>query len=143
MQNQIVSGAVGAAVLTGLHEAGRRFVTHAPRMDVIGERGLRRLFGRSRTPRGKKLYWTTLASDLVSNGAFYAMTLFGQPHRPVARAALMGGLMGAGAVALPKPLGLGRPPHARHAKNRAMTVGYYALGGIAAAAMYAWLDQRS
>lgn len=142
MQNQIVSGAVGAAVLSGLHEAGRRLVPHAPRMDVVGERGLRRLLGRSRAPRGKKLYWATLASDVIANGAFYAMALFGSPQHPVMRAATLGGLMGVGAVALPKPLGLGRPPHSRHAENRAMTVGYYALGGVAAAVVYAWLARR-
>lgn len=136
MQNEIISGAVGALVLTGAHEAGRRIFDDAPRMDVLGKRGLKKVLGRKRTPNGRALYVTTLAGDVLANGAFYALALLGTPKRPLLRSTTAGALMGLGALTLAKPLGLGKPPRSRSASNRAMTIAWYALGALAAGAVY-------
>jgi hypothetical protein len=45
-------------------------------------------------------------------------------------------------VALPGPLGLGSEPVARSPARQAMTVGWYMLGGLAAAAVYRSLLER-
>jgi hypothetical protein len=132
------AGLVGALSLTGIHEAGRRLHSDAPRMDIVAERALVRLFRTIglRPPRGKRLYAAALAGDLLSNAGFYTALLAGATRRPWTRSILGGTLAGVGALALPRMLGLARRRRVRYAATQAMTVGLYVLGGLAAAAVF-------
>lgn len=129
----LVAGAVGALVLTAIHQLGRATLDHPPRMDVVGRRALRR----GAKPLGVKLRrrdaqrWT-LAGDLVANALYYAVATRGAPARAPWRGTMLGGLAGLGGVFLPGPLGLGQRPSRARGSTSALTVGWYALGGLAA-----------
>src|SRR5687768_11547061 len=128
----LAAGLAGAAVLTAVHETTRRVTPAAPRMDVLGERAIAKLMrGAGRTPpRGKKLHRLALGGDIVSNSLYYA--LIGSGGRDAwVRGAALGLAAGVGAVLLPPVLGLGRAPRGVTARTKAMTVGYYLLGGLA------------
>lgn len=132
------AGLVGALALTGAHQVGRHFSKNAPRMDVLGERALVRLFEAAglRAPRGRTRTLATFAGDVLSNAGFYAALLAGRPRHPWLREILGGAAAGLGALALPPLLGLGRAPRATRRSNRLMTVAWYLLGGLASAAVY-------
>lgn len=128
-------GFVGAASLTLVHQGARRFLRHPPRMDVLGERslkkGIRWLGG---TPsHGKRLYRQTLAGDLLSNSLYFALVALGRPKRPFLRGAVLGLLAGVGAVVLPPYLGLGKAPSRARPSTSLLTVAWYTLGGLMAA----------
>ncbi|HEX5270840.1 MAG TPA: hypothetical protein VFW33_10150 [Gemmataceae bacterium] len=130
------SGLAGALALTAVHETARRALAGAPRMDVLGMRGIARsLEAVGQTPPEEgRLHELALAGDILSNSLYYSMVGVGGPEGAWLRGALLGLAAGVGAVLLPGPLGLGEAPSNRTPATRAMTVGWYLLGGLAAAA---------
>jgi hypothetical protein len=125
-------GFSGAAALTVAHEVLRHTVPNAPRMDLLGERGLNRLLKTAgvRPLRGNALFEATMAGDLLSNAATYAM--IGCGRKAVMRGTVLGVALGIGAVVLPGPLGLGKAPSRRTRGTELMTIGLYTLGGLVA-----------
>jgi hypothetical protein len=131
----VVSGAVGAATLTAVHEAGRRRLSYAPRMDVLGMRALRRLPAfEHEQPRSSRLRRWALAGDLIANSLYYAAVPAASARTTWGRAAALGLAAGVGALALPPRLGLGDPPDSHRRANQAMTVAWYVAGALATAA---------
>jgi hypothetical protein len=132
----LVSGGVGALVLTALHETARHRLPYAPRMDVLGMRALRRWVpGLSHErPRSSRLRRLALAGDLLTNAVYYSGVTTRTSGETYSRAVAMGLAAGIGAVLLPRPLGLGDPPNSEHRANQVMTVAWYLAGALAAAA---------
>jgi hypothetical protein len=139
------SGAVGACVLTLLHESVRRRDPHAPRMDVMGMRAIAKSLRKvNRTPPpDKPLHRLALVGDLVSNSLYYSMVGDGKDNGVWLRGALLGLNAGLGAVILPSRMGLGRQPDERTPKTQVMTVAWYFAGGLAAAAAARLVATRS
>jgi len=134
--NALVSGLAGACLLTAIHETTRRFVPNAPRMDVLGMRAIEKLMYKAdATPPAddNKLHTWALIGDVVSNSLYYSLA--GTGKNAWLRGALLGTGAGIGAVVLPGPLGLGEAPSGRTNQTKAMTVGLYLMGGLAAAAV--------
>jgi hypothetical protein len=144
MTAAFASGAAGAVVLTALHETMRRAVRYAPRMDIVGMRALARVMraAGATVPDDAMLHRLTLTGDLIANSLYYAAVPGGSPRETWARGAALGLAAGAGALALPEPLGLGQPPHSERTRNQLMTVGLYLAGGLAAAAVAAVMAER-
>lgn len=128
----LASGAAGSIAVTTIHEAARGRMRDAPRMDLYGKRGLKKL-GVKR--RGKELERAALLSDLVANAAFYALASAGLPRRAPWRGVALGALAGASALWLGPRLGLGKRPSRRTEETAAMTVAWYAAGGLVAGLM--------
>ena len=144
MTAALLSGAAGAAALTLVHETARRSLADAPRMDVLGERAIAAgLRAAGTEPPEPALHDLALAGDLVSNAAYYALVGLGGAEGAVSRGALLGLAAGLGAVYLPGPLGLGSAPSRRTPQTAAMTVAWYALGGLVAGAVYRGLRDRN
>src|SRR4051812_29274217 len=111
---RMVSGLAGAAAVTVLNEVAKKSVPHAPRLDVLGERAVAAPLHRLGIDLPKaELYGPSMAIDLLANGAYYALGLGRRTRHPVAKAAIVGGLAGAGAVYLAPALGLGQKPTGR------------------------------
>lgn len=131
LTDSLISGAAGAVALTAVHQAARAMTDAAPRMDVVGMRALARgiTAAGGDAPRSTGgLYLATLAGDLISNSAYYSLAT------SYTRGAAMGLLAGLGALFLPERLGLGTPPKSERLSNQVMTVAWYVVGGLAAAA---------
>jgi hypothetical protein len=139
----LAAGFTGAVALTIVHETMRHLRPHdAPRMDVLGERGLRKLLGLADAPQPDEAtaYVATMAGDVLSNGLYY--TLVGSGKHSVRRGLLLGVAAGVGGVLLPGPLGLGEAPSNRTLQTQAMTVAWYTLGGLVAGVVAQALRQR-
>lgn len=131
----LASGLAGAAALTLLHESARRVIPHAPRVDVIGMRGIRRPLEAAgiQPPRGRTLFGLSLLGEIISNAAYYSLVGAGNPRHAMRRGAALGMAAGIGCVLLPPVMGLGRQPHRRAPYTQLMTIAWYTVGGIAAA----------
>jgi len=141
--HSLAAGFAGALALNVLHETMRRLRPHdAPRMDVLGKRGLRKLLTAADAPQpdDNTAFALTMAGDLVSNGLYYSMVGSG-PHA-IARGVGLGLAAGIGGVVLPGPLGLGEAPSNRTPQTKLMTVAWYTLGGLVAGAVAQSLQQR-
>lgn len=138
MTTALLGGAAGAVALTLIHEAARRTLPAAPRMDILGERALTAGLRAAGTepPPEPRLHDLALAGDLVSNTAYYAMVGIGGPDGALTRGAVLGLAAGLGAIVLPGPLGLGTRPSRRTPQTALMTVAWYTLGGLVAGAVY-------
>lgn len=140
----LVSGLVGALVLNAVHETVRHLrPVDAPRMDILGERGLRRLLFQANAPQPDKqsAYVLTLAGDVLSNGLYYS--LVGTGRGVWWRGVALGLAAGIGGVVLPGPMGLGDGPSNRTPQTKAMTIAWYLLGGLVTAAVSAGWSRRS
>jgi hypothetical protein len=138
----LATGAAGAATVTLAHEVVRQLVPDPPRMDRLGMVALARVLratGAS-VPGAEKLRGYTLVGDLVGNALYYApVGMSGK--RPLLRGLALGIAAGLGAVLLTPVLGLPRRHRGLTLRTKAITVGLYALGGVAAAAMSSLLDR--
>jgi hypothetical protein len=139
----LAAGFAGALALTALHETVRRLRPEdAPRMDVLGMRGLRQLLGKADAPQPDRdtLFDITMAGDILSNGLYYS--LVGSGRHAVRRGLLLGVAAGVGGVVLPGPLGLGEGPSNRTPQTQAMTVVWYTVGGLVAGAVARGLRRK-
>ena len=139
----LVTGATGAATVTLAHEVVRQLVPGAPRLDRLGMDALTktmRALGLS-APRGERLRGYTLLADIAGNAMYYA-PVASAGRRPWLRGLALGVAAGLGAVLLTPKLGLPRRHRGPHLKTQAMTVGLYALGGLAAGAMATFLGRN-
>ena len=140
-----LSGAAGALTLTLLHETARRASRRAPRMDLVAMRGLASALGRAgvRAPGERALHRGALAGDLVLNAAYYALVAVGRPRGAPVRGVALGLAAGAGALILPRRIGLGDPPGSADRANQIMTVAWYLAGGVAAGLVHHALSRRA
>ena len=139
LNNALISGATGAIALTAVHQAARAISDNAPRMDVVGMRALVRGASAAGSEAPKThagLYGATLAGDLIANSAYYSLAT------TYTRGTVLGLLAGIGALVLPERMGLGVPPKSELLSNQVMTVAWYLVGGLAAAATAQCLASR-
>jgi hypothetical protein len=136
------SGVTGAVTLTLVHEAARRVLPNAPRMDVLGMRAIARgMYQLNEQPPGEKdLFRYSLIGDIISNSLYYS--LIGTGRKAWWRGAALGLAAGLGGVFLPGPLGLGAEPSGRTPQTKVMTVAWYLLGGLAAATLSRTLFEK-
>lgn len=132
----LLAGACGAVALTAVHQLARRVTDEAPRMDVLGERAITRGLqaAGSPVPPPARLHRWALAGDLLANSAYYSLVACGRDPHVWRRGVALGLAAGAGALVLPRPLGLGDAPKSDHLANQIMTVAWYLVGGLTAAA---------
>ena len=139
------AGACGAVALTAVHQLARRVTSDAPRMDVLGERAIARGLraAGSDVPPEPQLHRWALAGDLLANSAYYSLVACGRDAHVWRRGVALGLGAGAGALLLPRRMGLGDPPNSDHLANQVMTVAWYLIGGLAAAAAGQGLQRSS
>ncbi len=133
MQNKtlttLLGGLAGAIAVTLLNETLRKTgLKDAPQLQKLGmDAGKKALKGAGASlPSKEKLYWGTLAGDLITNALYYAAA--GGGENKAARTTAMGLLAGIGNVVLPKTLGLKTAPSGRNAKTKLLTTAYYLVG---------------
>ncbi|WP_461103661.1 hypothetical protein [Spirosoma koreense] len=138
------SGLFGACVLNVIHETTRQFIDEAPRVDLLGERAIKKGMKKVNLepPTGDELYYWTLAGDLVSNALYYSLVGLAKPKYAVPAGAALGLAAGVGAVGLPGPMGLGTAPSNRTPATKVMTIGWYLIGGLATAGAFRFLKGR-
>jgi hypothetical protein len=132
LSRAISAGVLGSLTTNVLHEIVRRMVPDAPRVDLLGMQGLAKgakALGVP-VPTGRRLYFITLAADLISNSAYFALAAI--PPRRFVRASgwALGICAGIGAVVLPRPLDLAAETTARTALTRVLTCTLYTAGGV-------------
>lgn len=132
--SKMVSGLVGAAAVTGLNYLGQQITPKAPRLDELGRQAVRKTSKNVATtvPDESTVHATALGGDLISNSMIYSIAGVGRSKRPELRGVLAGVAMGTAVVLLAPMLGFGRRTTGIGAKGKAMAIGQYALGGLAA-----------
>lgn len=127
-------GLAGACALTLLHETVRRLHPDAPRMDLLGMQAIAKVMRKAgaEPPAEDKLFGWTMAGDIVSNALYYS--IIGAGKNTWLNGSVLGLAAGIGGVTLPGPLGLDEAPSNRTPQTKAMTVAWYLVGGLVAAA---------
>lgn len=134
----IMGGLAGAAALTVVNETVKRIDSDAPRLDLLGMNAAAKILKGSniKTPAfAQNLFPAALAGDLISNTLYFGMAQAETKKKTLIRGSLLGLGAGIGAVTLAKPLGVEANPTAQPLKKNVMTIAYYVLGGLVAAAM--------
>jgi hypothetical protein len=132
-----IGGLAGAAALTLLNEGAKKIDKDAPRIDLLGMNAVAKVMKGNDiiAQTAGALFPVALAGDLVSNSLYYSMADTGENKTTLIRGAMLGLAAGLGAVLLPKTFGLNDDPTTRTTKTKLLTVSWYLLGGLAAAAV--------
>lgn len=144
IQRSLIGGLAGALALNIIHQAVKQFDHEAPRVDLVGEEALSK--GLQKTgltaPEGDALFAATLAADLLSNTAYYALIGCAK-KKHLLMTGLAGGLAaGLGAVAITGKVGLSDAPVTRSNKTKLLTIAWYTIGGLFAAGTMRVLSKR-
>ena len=140
-----IGGLAGAVVLTALNESIKRVDANAPRPDLLGMNAVAKLVkgaGLKKVIKGEKLRSVSMTADLLTNSLYYGMADAGSNSQTFVRGTLLGLSAGVGALTLAKPLGLDETAPYTPLKMKAMTVAYYIVGGLVAAAVINLLSDR-
>lgn len=142
--NSAIGGLAGACALTLINQAVARYDKKAPRLDLLGMNALAKLL---KSPKSAPIYVQKLlpmsvAGDLISNSLYYALADGKNSKQTLIRGALLGLGAGIGAVALPKPMGLDPSPTNLTGKTQALTIAWYVIGGLVAAAVINAIENR-
>jgi len=139
-----LGGLAGACALTLLNQGARRLDKDAPKMDLLGMNAVARLVKGNNllTQAADKLFPVALAGDLVSNSLYYSMAESGDRKNTLIRGTLLGLAAGVGAVLLPRALGLEGEATAQTTKTKMLTIAWYLIGGVVAAAAINGLEGR-
>lgn len=133
----VLGGLAGAAALTIMHESVKKIDSKAPRMDLLGMMALSKILRNvGKNPPGtNKLYMYTMAGDLLSNALYYSLAGIGTNKGVLPKGAVLGLAAGLGALLLPKPLHLNEAYSSRTTHTQVLTVAYYLVGSLVAAAL--------
>jgi hypothetical protein len=138
-------GLAGATALTVLHEATRKVVPKAPRMELLGMQALSRL--KKETPKSKKqydsLYGQALVADIITNTLFFSLVGIGKKKGAGLRGGLLGAAAGLTGLLLPRKLGMYSGASNRTGATKLMTVALYTIGGVVAAGVMCGLNKLS
>jgi hypothetical protein len=134
--SSLVGGFAGACALTLINQIVSKIDKDAPRLDLLGMNAVAKLI---RSPQSapilvRNLLPMSVAGDLVSNSLYYGMAGGNSSNQRLLKGALLGLGAGIGAVALPKKMGLNETHTNRTTKTQVLTIAWYTLGGLVAAA---------
>lgn len=135
-----LGGLAGAAALTLMNQGVKKLDKDAPRLDLLGENALAKFMKGNDMLSKTTQQFFPLAADLISNSLFFGMARGNSSSATLVRGALLGLGAGIGAMALPKPLGLNPDYTAKNNHTKVLTVAWYVLGGLVAAAVINALD---
>jgi hypothetical protein len=140
----VIGGLAGACALTLINQVVSRIDREAPRLDLLGMNAVAKFFKGPKTAPllVQKLLPMSLAGDLVSNTLYYALASGGSKDRTLLKGLVLGVGAGLGAVVLPKPMGLDSSTTNLTRKTQAMTMAWYIIGGLVAAAIMNTMDER-
>ena len=139
-----LGGLAGACALTLLNEGARKLDKDAPKLDLLGMNAVARLVKGNNllTQAADRIFPVALAGDLVSNSLYYSMAESADNKNTLIRGTLLGLAAGVGAVVLPKVLGLNEDATARTTKTKLLTIAWYLIGGVVAAAAINGLERK-
>jgi hypothetical protein len=135
-----LGGLAGAAALTLMNEGVKKVSADAPRLDLLGQNALAKFMkGNDMLSKTAQRFFP-MAGDLISNSLFFGMARGNSAGATLVRGALLGLGAGLGAVVLPEPLGLESKTTNKSNETKVMTIAWYVLGGLVAAAVINALD---
>jgi len=142
--NALLGGLAGACAITVLHQVIKSKDTEAPRMDLLGMESLTKILHKVgvEPPADDKLYYITMAGDILSNTFYYSLTGVGQ-KKTWLKGPVLGLAAGIGAILLPKPMGL-NPKHSNYTRQtQLLSVLYYFAGGVVSSAVTKLLEPKT
>ena len=141
--HSFLGGLAGAVTLTATHQLLQKFVTNAPRMDLLGEEVLEKITDRFDVSiDDDNRYNITFAGDVLGNTLYYALAGIGSSKHACTRGGLLGLAAGIGGVILPKYLGLNNRHSNKTVETKLLTVGLYTLGGAVAGSIIKCLGKK-
>lgn len=140
----IIAGFAGSLALTALNEGLKKSGYDVPRVDLLGEEALNKGLSHfdAEIKSEDALFNTTLVSDLVSNAVYYSLIGSGDKKNILSRTLGLGLLAGAGAITVPKHVGLNPQPVTKNQQVKLLTVGYYLFGAIVTGTILALSNKK-
>jgi hypothetical protein len=136
----VIGGLAGATALTLINQGASKIDKQAPRLDLLGMNAVAKVV----KPKLQisDSFPLALGGDLISNSLYYSMAMGATKRATLIRGALLGIGAGLGAITIPQRLGINNAPVSTTTKTKVLTVAWYLLGGLVAAATINLLDRK-
>lgn len=132
----------GACALSLIDQGARNIDRYAAPLDLLSRNAVARI-AKPKLPVLKSGFPLALGGDLVSNSLYFAMAKGNTSQQTLLRGALLGLGAGVGAVVIPQRLATGSTSPANPPmKTKVLTVAWYVIGGLIAAATINMLEGR-
>lgn len=134
--SSLIGGLAGACALTLINQGVAKIDKEAPRLDLLGMNAVAKIFKSANTapPMIRTLLPMSVAGDLLSNSLYFGMASGSNRNQRLLKGVLLGLGAGMGAVSLPKSLGLNEAATNMTDKTKLLTIAWYVIGGLVAAA---------
>ncbi len=128
----------GSLALNAIHEIARRKSDNVPKINKIAEEGIEKIWEATGNdaPTGNKRYRIALTGDIVANTAYFTAIKGRTNTETWVKGLVLGAVAGFGALKLTAPIGLNDQPVNRNPTVQALTILYYAAGGLVTAAVF-------
>lgn len=141
LANAIEGGITGATTLGLLQEALHKIDPKAPRAKLLNSPGIiKRIKKQSKKKGGvsNKLY-INLASELLSNAAYFGLTALGKKKNAILRGGILGAAAGLGSAFLNES---NPEDKTSSVQNKIITVALYTAGGMLAGAAIKKINKK-
>jgi len=140
-----IGGLAGACALTLINQGVAQLDKKAPRLDLLGMNAVAKIFKSAKTapPLVRTLFPVAVTGDLVSNSLYYALAGSNERNTTLLKGLLLGLGAGMGAVSLPKAVGIDESPTNYSDRTKLMTIAWYVLGGLVAAATINAMEDKN
>jgi hypothetical protein len=138
-----IGGLAGATALTLINESVSKIDRGAPRLDLLGMNAVAKVVKPSLPILNTRFFPLALGGDLISNSLYFSLAKGTTKQNTYLRGALLGLGAGVGAITIPQRLGINNAPVTATTKTKILTVAWYVLGGLVAAATINLLEHRS
>lgn len=136
-----VGGLAGAAALSLIDQGMHNIDKQAPALDLLSRNAVARI-AKPRLPVLKSGFPLALGGALVSNSLYFAMAKGNTTSQTLLRGALLGLGAGVGAVVIPQRLATSNSAPVNPPMKKILTVAWYVIGGLVAAATINLLESR-
>lgn len=136
----LISGFIGAATLTLVHQSFRLFIKNSPKVDLLGVRIIKDVIKKVglKAPKTNTLYTLSLAGDILFNSLYYSFTA---GKNSLAKGISLGSAAGFGVTSIPQLLNYGKDLNAKNFEQKALAFVVYLSGGLASSLSYKLLSK--
>jgi hypothetical protein len=138
-----LGGIAGACALNLINQGMRTIDKRAPGLDLLGMNAVAKITKpRIPVPVLNRIFPLALSGDMISSSLYFAMAKGKTYQQTLLRGALLGLGAGLGAAMVPR-LATGKTAVHTGMGSRLLTVTWYVIGGLVAAATINWLSKEN
>jgi hypothetical protein len=131
----LISGFIGAASLTLIHQSLRLFSKNSPKVDLLGSEIIKNVIKKIglNPPKKNTLYAMSLVGDILFNSIYYSLS---SGRKYLAKGVSLGSIAGLGVISIPQLFNYQKKYNAKNLEQKVLAILVYLTGGLTSSLSY-------